>query len=131
MTTVTAADLNRRLRDLNKRHDKALKDAITALTASAVNQAALIAALANRIQAVNQSIALSAGVALDVTILWPVEWPDLGYNIVPVVTTGNAVLGLVHATPKALSKTTAQCEVTLLSTVAVGTAGLYVLGVRA
>jgi hypothetical protein len=131
MSTVTAADLNRRLRDLNKRHDKALKDAITALTASAVNQAALIAALAAKTQRVNTSIGpLAIATPVDVTITWDSEWPDLGYGVWIQLTTGNAALGGVHATLKAGSKTTTECVVTVTAALVVATVGLDVLGAR-
>lgn len=83
-------------------------------------------------QRVNQAVGpLTANIPQDVTITWPKEWPDQGYGIYTQITTGNAILGAVHATPKSGSKTTTECVITVQATVAVaGTIGLDVLGNR-
>lgn len=126
---VTIAELKRTIKALSQRA-KTQAENIAALAISATNQATQIAAINNKTQAVNQAITLTAGIALDVTITWPDEWPDTAYNIIPIITSGTAVLGQIHATPKAASKTTTDCTVTVLSPVAVASAGLYVLGIR-
>lgn len=127
---TTINELRRRYTTLKDRVDK-LQQTTDALIASAQNQATYIAALANRQQRVNQTIGpLTAGVPVDITITWPNPWPAPDYGIHTQLTTSQAALGTVHATPKAGTKTTTDCVITVLATVAIATAGLDVLGTR-
>jgi hypothetical protein len=87
--------------------------------------------LKDAITAVNQNIGpLIAAIPQDITITWPNPWPDTGYGIWTQIATGNAVLGQIHATLKANSKTETECVVTVLAAVAVTSAGLDVIGAR-
>lgn len=128
---VDQLEYERFKRELNTRLN-AMHDSIAALSTNATNQAAKLAALDTREMRVNQAIGpLVALTPLDVTVNWPQEWPDTVYSVVPILTTGSAVLGAVSCTPKSGSKTTTQCVVTVEASVAVVSAGLEVTGIRA
>lgn len=128
---VTETEFNQFKNWVNTRLNN-IGDNIAAANTSAVNQAQRLTALENKIQRVNQNIGpLTANTPLDITILWPTAWPAPDYGIWYSLATGNAALGTISATLKAGSKTTGQCIVTVQATIAIASAGLDVVGVRA
>lgn len=68
--------------------------------------------------------------ATDVTITWPQPWPDTAYGVIPTLVTGDAAVGNVHAQLKNGTKTTTDCVVRVVTTAALASIGIDVLGVR-
>lgn len=93
------------------------------------------AAMADALAAVNaktQRVATTAsGIAIgafEVTLVWPGEWPDTAYMVIPTLITGPLATGKLAATVK--SKTTTDVTLTLVATAVIATAGIDVLGIR-
>lgn len=113
-------------------------DNIAALAASATSQAGQITALSASLAAVNakeQRVGVSlptlAVGATDVTVTWPVAWPDTAYGVWISILAGTATVPALHATLKAGTKTTVDCVVTIVnSTAGVVATGIDVLGIR-
>jgi len=102
-----------------------LADATTSNTAGNITQAAATQ------RANNTQPGLAVGTT-DITITWPLPWPDTAYLVIPTIICGTAALGSLHATLKQSAKTPADCVITVANTGAatVGQYALDVLGIR-
>lgn len=110
-----------------------LQDQVSKLATALSNVADGLATVAAKDQRFSVVLADFAGGAatVDVTVTWPVPWPDAGYMVLaPLPITGPLAIGKVFPALKAGSKTTTQCVVTVVATQAVATVGLEVYGVR-
>jgi len=95
----------------------------------------LLAFFRSRIQRGSASVAGPFAVgSVDITIAWPLVWPDAGYGIWVSIISGTAALGSLSATLKSGTKTVNDCVITVANTGA-GPVGagfaVDVLGVRA
>lgn len=89
-----------------------------------------IAAVNNKTQRFTTTIGPLGIGAHDVLITWERPWPDTGYGVLIEPITGQAAIGQVHASLKPGTKTTTQCEVTVVVAVAVASVGVDVVGIR-
>lgn len=107
-------DLQRQLRDLDKR--------------SAAKLATAIIALERRTQRAGATLNFAASGAQQLDLTWPQTFPDDQYGVWVQLYTGNPAQ--VHAVPLLATKTAAGISISVTAASAVGNVGVDVLAVR-